>query len=134
MSREQWDALTNIERAFFVNAYEFDILPGVFGYLTEQEKDLPLPELAAVLMSLINEGWMGLHRYILWATPDGRLSNEIGDPITGDPLTDLLADPGSWDYRAHPGNWAGAPTLVTTAAGLKICRVSPEEPEKQHRV
>jgi hypothetical protein len=133
VSKHEWDALTNIERAFFINSYEIDILPGVFGDLSDAEKDLPLPELAAILMSLIGQGWIGMHRYIPWTAPDGREGTQPGDLITDDALSELLADPRSWDYATYPGTWVGAPTLVTTETGLTICRLSPSEIEEQNR-
>ncbi|GAA2357663.1 hypothetical protein Cme02nite_51480 [Catellatospora methionotrophica] len=52
VTEREWDTLTAIERAFLVNAMEMDILPGVFGDLTEAEQTLPLHDLADVLLSI----------------------------------------------------------------------------------
>jgi hypothetical protein len=121
-----WDSLTHIEQAFFINGIEFDILPGVFGDLTEAEQDLPLPELAAVLTSLIDRGWIEVHRYERWIADDGREGLTAGDVVRGRDLVRLLGDPASWEYPDDP-SWIGAPTLLCTETGVRFVRRSPAE-------
>jgi hypothetical protein len=121
-----WDSLTHIEQAFFINGIEFDILPGVFGDLTEAEQDLPLPELAAVLTSLIDRGWIEVHRYERWIADDGREGLTAGDVVRGQDLARLLSDPASWEYPDDP-SWIDAPMLLCTATGVRFARRSPAE-------
>jgi len=125
----EWDALTHVEQAFFINGIEHDILPGVFGDLTEAEQDLPLPDLTAILTSLVDRGWIEVRRYARWIADDGREGLTPGDVVRDQDLIQLLADPASWEYPDDP-SWIGAPTLECTETGLRFVRSSPEESDE----
>jgi hypothetical protein len=126
MSAQVWESLTNIERAFFVNAQEIEILPGVFGDLNDDEVKLPLTELAATLLSLIDRGWIDVCRYDERIGASGRLEMVPGRKIPTEELPALLADPGNWDYFRDV-SWNGKLKLLETDAGKKISRMSPDE-------
>ncbi|MEV0455790.1 hypothetical protein [Catellatospora methionotrophica] len=122
MAEREWDTLTAIERAFFVNAMEMDILQGVFGDLTEAEQTLPLHELADVLLSLVDQGLIEVRRYASWVTDDGREGLTPGDVVPLAELIHVLANPTSWEYP-EDSTWVGALTLVRTDAGLHLSRL-----------
>jgi hypothetical protein len=119
VSKEAWDALSNVEYAFVINAIEHDILPGFFGDLTEEERELPLPELAAVLMSLIDRGWIEVRPYREWIAEDGQPGLRPGEALSRSEIVALLAVPDTWEQRAGP-SWIGAPNLVLTPLGDRV--------------
>jgi hypothetical protein len=119
VSEAEWGALSTVERAFLINGMEMDLLAGVFGDLDPDERELPLPELARILLTMVDRGWLGVHRYIDWTAPDGRLGNTPGDAITRTEVPAVLADPVSWAYP-DGSRWTGAVTLVRTEAGRAI--------------
>lgn len=127
MSQRDWDKLTATERAFMINAFEIDILPGVWADLEPQVQDAPLAEVAAVLLSLVDHGWIEVRRIVPWTAPDGRVGCQPGGLVSRADLVDVLADPRSWEYPDDPSSWIGCLTLVETDAGRKITRKSPEE-------
>lgn len=124
VSLREWERLTHIEGAFFINSFEMDLLPGVFGDLDPAQPEPSLSELASVLLRLVDNGWMEMRRYVRWV--DGREGLAHGDPVPRDQLPVLLADPASWEYPDDP-SWIGALTLVETEAGRTISRVSADE-------
>ncbi|MGC4750441.1 hypothetical protein ACLQ28_32955 [Micromonospora sp. DT201] len=126
MSLREWQRLTHIERAFFINSFEMDLLPGVFGDLDPAQPEPSLSELASVLLNLVDCGWMEMRRYVRRVANDGREGLAHGDPVPGDQLPMLLADPASWEYPDDP-SWIGALTLVVTEAGRTISRMSADE-------
>ncbi|WP_297601811.1 hypothetical protein [Mycobacterium sp.] len=93
MSRHDWDGLSHVEQCFFINATEMDILSGVFGDLDAAEQDLPLGELAVILLSLVDRGWIEVRRYARWISPDGRDGLTPGDVV---PRAEL---PEVWQIR-----------------------------------
>jgi hypothetical protein len=132
VSRQDWDALSHVEQCFFINATEMDILPGVLGDLEAAERQLPFEELATILLSLIDRGWIEARRYARWIAPDGLEGLAPGDVVPRSELPEVLADPASWEYPDNP-SWLGALTLVRTEAGLVISRLSPEEVKARDR-
>ncbi|GAA5181217.1 hypothetical protein GCM10023322_15320 [Rugosimonospora acidiphila] len=126
MSQRDWENLTHIERCFFINAIEHDILPGVFGDLEEFERRLPLDDLAGILLPLIDRGWIEARRYARWITEDGLEGLIPGDVVPRAELPQVLADPANWEYPDDQ-SWIGTLTLVCTEAGLAISRRSPEQ-------
>ncbi|WP_329187796.1 hypothetical protein [Actinacidiphila glaucinigra] len=58
MSYPATDQLSSAERAFMIIATEIDILPGVWGDLDEPWVSVGPAELAAVLLPLIDRGWI----------------------------------------------------------------------------
>ncbi|WP_406061209.1 hypothetical protein [Micromonospora sp. NBC_00860] len=126
MSHRDWERLTNVERAFFTNAFESDLLAGVFGDLDPAERDMPLGELAQILLSLVDRGFIEVRRYARWIADDGREGLTPGEVIPRRDLPQLLADPETWEYP-DDSSWAGAITLVETDAGRSLSRISPDE-------
>jgi hypothetical protein len=132
VSGRDWDNLTHIEQCFFINAMEMDILPGVFGDLTEAERRFPLDELARILLSLVDRGWIEVRRYARWISEEGLEGLTPGDVVPRSELPLVLEDPASWEYPDDT-SWIGAPTLVRTEAGLIVSRLSPEEIAERDR-
>jgi hypothetical protein len=126
VSQQDWDGLSHVEQCLFVNAMEMDILPGVLGDLDAVERRLSFAELATVLLSLIDRGWIEVRRYARWISPEGLDGLEPGDVVPRSELPGVLADPASWEYPDDP-SWLGALTLVRTEAGLVVSRLSREE-------
>jgi hypothetical protein len=122
----EWQRLTHIERAFFINAFEMDLLPGVFGDLDPAQPAPSLSELACALLKLVDNGWMEMRRYVRRVADDGREGLAHGDPVPRDQLPVVLADPASWEYP-DDSSWIGALTLVETEAGRTISRMSADE-------
>ncbi|MET9101547.1 hypothetical protein [Streptomyces antibioticus] len=119
MSEHEWDALTGAEEAFMVNAYEIDILPGVRGDLGEADRSRPLGELAEVLLTLVDRGWVEVRRVAPWTAPSGESGFQPGDPVARERLPAVLEDAAAWEYP-DDGDWIGALTLVGTEAGRRI--------------
>lgn len=107
-----------------VNSCEIDILAGVWGDLSEADRSLPLAELAGVLLSLIDRGWIEARRIASWTSPSGEKGFQLGELVPRDQLPGVLQDADSWEYP--DGDWIGALTLIETEAGKKITRGSPE--------
>lgn len=126
MSEREWQALTKSGEAFMVNSYEIDILVGVWGDLDDADRSRPVKELAGILLTLIDRGWIEVHRVAPWTSPSGQQGLQPGEPVPRDQLPAVLEDAANWEYPDH-GNWIGAVTLVETEAGMKITRRSPEE-------
>ncbi|MGR6318770.1 hypothetical protein Q2K19_32165 [Micromonospora soli] len=126
MSQQDWDNLSHVEQCFFINAMEMDILPGVHGDLDEAAQRLPLDELARILLSLVDRGWIEVRRYERWISDEGLAGLTPGEVVPRPELPHVLADPANWEYPDDT-SWIGALTLVRTDAGLAVSRLSPEE-------
>ncbi|GLY87731.1 hypothetical protein [Actinoallomurus iriomotensis] len=126
MGQDEWDTLPQAEKAFMINGSEHDILPGVWGDLPASTRAAPLSEVAAILLSLVDRGWLEVRRVEPWTAPDGRVGSGPGDLVPREQLPVVLADPREWEYPADPSRWAGALTLVETDAGRRISRRSAE--------
>ncbi|MGW4645419.1 hypothetical protein [Kitasatospora sp. NPDC004289] len=124
MSENPWDDLPGIEKAFMINAFEIDILPGARGDFDEADQDRPVGEVAAVLLALVDRGWVEVRRIVPWVSPTGQMGNAVGDPVPRDHLVTVLQDEASWEYP-DDGDWIGALTLVETDAGRRITRKDP---------
>ncbi|MFK0017108.1 hypothetical protein [Streptomyces sp. NPDC091027] len=124
MSENEWQALTKSEKAFMVNSYEIDILAGVWGDLDDADQPRPVKELAQILLTLIDRGWIEVRRVAPWTSPSGEEGFQPGELVPRDQLPAILQDPSSWDYPDD--SWIGSVTLVETEAGKKITRRSPE--------
>ncbi|MFZ3494686.1 hypothetical protein ACODT5_15925 [Streptomyces sp. 5.8] len=126
MSEHEWQALTKSEEAFMVNAYEIDILAGVWGDLDDADQSRPARDLAQILLTLIDRGWIEVRRVAPWMSPSGEEGFQPGELVSRDQLPVVLEDASNWEYP-DDGDWIGAVTLVETEAGQKITRRSPEE-------
>ncbi|MFD3805962.1 hypothetical protein ACFWTC_20645 [Streptomyces sp. NPDC058619] len=122
MSRQAWDALTKAEETFMVNSYEIDILPGVWGDPDESDQSRPVDELARILLTLIDRGWIEVRRLAPWTSPSGHSGFQPGELVPRDRLASILEDPAVWEYP-EGGDWIGALTLVETEAGKSITRL-----------
>ncbi len=108
-----WEGLTHVEKCLLVNAFEYDLLAGVFGDLTPAEQELQLAELAEILQALIDRGWIEVRRYEPWIAEDGSEGLAASGVVAKDEVPRVLADPESWRYPDDP-SWIGAVTLVET--------------------
>ncbi|MFJ2228813.1 hypothetical protein [Streptomyces halstedii] len=126
MSEHEWQALTKSEEAFMVNSYEIDILAGVWGDLDDADQSRPVNELAGILLTLIDRGWIEVRRVAPWTSPSGEQGLQPGELVPRDQLLAVLEDAANWEYP-DDGDWIGAVTLVETEAGEKITRRSPKE-------
>ncbi|MFQ6192845.1 hypothetical protein [Streptomyces sp. NPDC000405] len=111
--------LSVVESAFMLNAFEIDILPGVRGDLDEPLSSAPPGDLAPILLSLVERGWIEVCRVIPWTSPDGRSGFQPSTPLTREELPDALTDAGSWEYP-ESGDWIGHLTLTLTQEGRQI--------------
>ncbi|MEU6237459.1 hypothetical protein [Kitasatospora sp. NPDC047058] len=126
MSKQEWAALSGIEKAFMINAFEIDILPGFWSDLDDEDRDRPHDEIAGILLGLVDRGWVEVRRIAPWISPTGQKGYQPGELVPRDRLAAVLADETGWDYP-ESGDWTGALTLVETETGRKISRRSPEE-------
>ncbi|MCM0678534.1 hypothetical protein NCC78_28245 [Micromonospora phytophila] len=126
MSRQDWDNLSHVEQCFLINAMEMDILPGVRGDLDEAERRLPFDELADILLSLVDRGWIEVRRYERWISEEGLEGLAPGEVVPRPELSQVLADPANWEYPDDV-SWIGALTLVCTEVGLAVSRLSLDE-------
>jgi hypothetical protein len=115
------DQLSSAERAFMINATEFDILAGVWGDLDEPLHSGPASALVPILLPLVDRGWIEVCRFIRWTAPDGSLGLQPGLPIPKQDVPAALADVENWEYP-QSGEWLGCLTLTLTEAGREIPR------------
>jgi hypothetical protein len=115
------DELSPAERAFMINASEIDILPGVRGDLDEPLASGGHSDLAAILLPLVDRGWVEVCRLVPWTAPDGTHGLQPGLSVPRQDLPALLADADNWEYP-DDGEWLGRLTLVLTEAGRRIPR------------
>lgn len=111
--------LSAAERAFMLNAFEIDILPGVRGDLDEPLASAPPGELVPILLPLIDRGWIDVCRVIPWTPPSGGAGFQPGPPLAREELLNALADADNWEYP-ESGDWIGCVTLTHTPKGRLI--------------
>lgn len=104
-----------------INATEIDILPGVRRDLEEALTSAEPSELTAILLPLIDRGWIEVSRLVPWTAPDDKPGLQPGPSIPRHDLPALLADADHWEYP-DDGEWLGRLTLVLTEAGQLIPR------------
>jgi hypothetical protein len=131
VSKAEWDALSQVEKAFMISGTEIDILPGFWGDVPEAMQHAPLSEMTAVLLSLVDRGWLEVRRLAPWVAPDGQGGSGPGDLVPREQLPMVLADPREWEYPADPSNWVGALTLVETEVGRRVTHMSADEADQQ---
>ncbi|WP_331730334.1 hypothetical protein [Streptomyces sp. NBC_01174] len=90
MSEREWQALTKSEEAFMVNSYEIDILAGVWGDLDDADQYRPVKELAAILLTLIDRGWIEVRRVAPWTSPSGEKGLQPGELVPRGQLPAVL--------------------------------------------
>lgn len=101
-----------------LNAFEIDILPGVRGDLDEPLAAASPGELAPILLSLVDRGWIEVCRLIPWTASDEQLGYQPGPPVAREELPGVLADAAAWEYP--DGDWIGSLTLCLTQQGSQI--------------
>ncbi|MFD8972446.1 hypothetical protein [Streptomyces sp. NPDC059593] len=111
--------LSAAERAFMLNAFEIDILPGVRGDLDEPLASASPGELLPILLALIDRGWIDVCRVIPWTPPGGGAGEQPGPPLAREELLNALADADNWEYP-ESGDWIGCVTLTHTPEGRLI--------------
>ncbi|AJT69477.1 hypothetical protein T261_7880 [Streptomyces lydicus] len=121
MSYPATDELSSAERAFMISDSEIDILPGVRGDLDEPLASGTASDLAPILLTLVDRGWIEVCRVIPWTAPDGAAGYQMGPPLPRHELPTVLAAPEEWDYP-EDSEWLGRLTLTFTEAGRKIPR------------
>jgi hypothetical protein len=115
------DELSSAERAFMINASEIDILPGVRGDLDEPLVSGGPSVLAAILLPLVDKGWIEVCHLVPWTAPDGAQGLQPGPSVPRQDLPALLADAKNWEYPGD-GEWLGRLTLVLTESGRRSPR------------
>ncbi|MFE4576588.1 hypothetical protein [Streptomyces chartreusis] len=118
--------MTKPEKAFMVNSCEIDILAGVWGDLDEADRSRPVNELAGILLTLVDRGWIEVRRVAPWISPSGEKGFQPGELVPRGDLPAVLEDAANWEYP-NDGDWIGAVTLVATETGTRINRRSPAE-------
>ncbi|MFF0738747.1 hypothetical protein ACFYVK_44935 [Streptomyces chartreusis] len=126
MRKREWQGLAKPEEAFMVNSREIDILAGVWGDLDDADRSRPVNELAGILLTLIDRGWIEVRRVAPWTSPSGERGFQPGELVPRGDLPAVLEDAANWEYP-DDGDWIGTVTLVETEAGKGITRRSPAE-------
>ncbi|MFD6422668.1 hypothetical protein [Streptomyces sp. NPDC060198] len=122
MSERERQELTKSEGAFMVNACEIDILAGVWGDLDDADRSRPVDELAGILLTLVDRGWIEVRRVAPWTPSSGEgKGSQPGELVPRDQLRTVLENAANWEYP-DDFSWIGAVTLVETEAGKKIIR------------
>jgi len=106
---DEWNALSEVDRAVALSAIESDIVPGIWGDITSD--DVTTEDLIAAVLRFVDQDRIEVRRMERWITPDGRRGTIAGELVPRDQLERTLADPVSWDYP-HNGDWVGTLTLV----------------------
>jgi len=90
---------------------------GILPYLVEHRRpDGEWPsnaEVVAAVLSILERGWVEVHRLEPWTSPEGRQGAQYGDPVDHSELPSILADPDTWDDPPS-GEWFGELTLSQT--------------------
>ncbi|MEU5380940.1 hypothetical protein ABZ359_36440 [Streptomyces sp. NPDC005968] len=102
-----------------INASEIDILPGVRGDLDESLVSGGPSGLTAILLPLVDKGWIEVCRLVPWTAPDGAQGLQPGPSVPRQELPALLTDAENWEYPGD-GEWLGRLTLVLTESGRRV--------------
>lgn len=95
-----------------------------WGILAYAEADLDPADdepadLPSAVLSLVDRGWVQVHRLEPWTSPDGDEGATYSPPIAREDIPAILADPATWDDPKDPG-WFGAVTLSVTDAWRQL--------------
>lgn len=108
-----WATVTPVEHALMICAQEASgILAYAEGDIVDGE-DYEQADLVRGVLSLVDRGWVHVHRIEPWTAPDGHTGVGYGPPIPRTEIPSLLEDPATWDDPEDP-NWLGAVTLTLT--------------------
>ncbi|WP_377272103.1 hypothetical protein [Peterkaempfera sp. SMS 1(5)a] len=119
MTDSPWTTLSPVEHDLMICAIEaWGVLPYAAGDEDEDGNPIDLP---GVVLSLVDRGWVQLHRLEAWTSPDGQEGATYGPPILRSEIPTILEDPATWDDPEDPG-WIGAVTLSTTEAWRELSR------------
>jgi hypothetical protein len=112
-------ALSRIERDFMICGIE---AWGILAYAGDDKDEDGNPvDLAATVLSLVDRGWVTVHRIEPWTAPDGTMGATYSDPLPREEVPAVLADPATWD-DPRDASWIGAITLAATEAGRDVLR------------
>jgi len=118
-----WATVTSVEHALLICAQEtWGILAYVEGDIEDGE-DYEQADLVRGVLSLVDRGWVQVHRIEPWTAPDGRPGVDYGPPIPRTEISSVLEDPATWDDPQDP-RWLGAVTLSLTDAWRELHRQS----------
>lgn len=109
MDKPTWDSLSKIEHDLMICAIEgWGILPYACD-VDDSGRAVSDADVAAMVLELVDRGWVEIHRLVPWTSPTGAEGVTYGPAVLRADLDELLLDPASW---AEPsGSWVGALTL-----------------------
>jgi hypothetical protein len=114
-----WTTLTEVERDLMICAIE---AWGILAYATHDEDEGGNPiDVPGIVLSLVDRGWVQLHRIEPWTAPDGEAGATYGPPIPRAEIPAVLEDPATWDDPEDP-RWIGVVTLSPTEAWRDLNR------------
>ena len=106
MTEIQWSALSQTEQDLMICALEGT---GMLAFAGNEDDH-------GTVLSLVDRGWVTVHRIGPWTAPDGQRGITYGPALARDDISEILATPDTWD--AHNSYlWYGAVTLWLTPAG-----------------
>lgn len=117
--KDVWATVTPVEHALMICAQE------VSGILAYCDGDIPddhsyeQADLVRGVLSLVDRGWVHVHRIVPWTAPDGHKGVDYGPPIPRVEIPSVLEDPATWD-DPEDSSWIGAVTLSFTDAWRKL--------------
>ena len=116
MTESQWAALSSTERQLLICALE-----GTSGlaWVDEVNENGEPVDLPAKVLSMVDRGWVTVHRIEPWTAPDGQKGIAYGPAIDRVALPEILADPATWE-SLYSTLWYGAITLWPTEAGWVV--------------
>ncbi|MFC5910351.1 hypothetical protein [Streptacidiphilus monticola] len=95
---------------------------GILAYATgDRDEDGNPVDLPATVLSLVDRGWVTIHRIEPWTAPHGKKGATYSEPLPREEIPAVLADPATWD-DPQDASWMGAITLSATEAGRDILR------------
>ncbi|MFG1807836.1 hypothetical protein [Streptomyces sp. NPDC049040] len=116
-----WETVTPVEHALLICAQEAS---GILAYVEadiDDGEDYEPVDLVSGVLSLVDRGWVHVHRIEPWTAPDGRRGADYGPPIPRAEIPSVLEDPATWD-EPHDSSWLGAITLSFTDAWRELHR------------
>ena len=113
MTETQWSALSHTEQELMICALEGT---GMLAFVDDHDEHGDPVDLSAVVLSLVDRGWVSVHRMEPWTAPDGQQGIAYGAALARDEIFEVLADPATWDC-VNSYLWYGAVTLWLTETG-----------------
>jgi hypothetical protein len=107
VTESQWAALSYTERDLMICALEGT---GGLAFVDDKDEYGEPVDLPAEVLSLVDRGWVTVHRMEPWTAPDGQQGIAYGAAIARDEIPEILADPATWE-GLYSYLWYGAITL-----------------------